>query len=186
MAQENLYPISQPSNITSTPANYNGSVFDATSQWSLGGTVYYLALFALAWTVYYLITNFYQYTYFMLGKRAKAYDNEWRGLQHLVTCYRLLWTLLVLQFPLVFFYLGIGDTASSIFFGIVFIIMFLLKLFLDITFINRISDWTPSYKFLSIGNQFIIWCQKTIKLFTPDKPAPAPAAKKPMAKPAAK
>jgi hypothetical protein len=173
--QENLYPISQPTISPTSPIINSGSEVVDVSGFSISNIVYYLALFALCWSIYYFATNIYQFGYYYLGKKGKEYDKEWRGLQHLVSAYRILWTLIIIQFPLVFFYLGINDFASSLLFGVIFIIGFLFKIFLDWTFIYKLSDWTPDFQYLGFGEQLRVMFHKTIKALTP--PTPKPEAK---------
>jgi hypothetical protein len=179
--REDLYPINNPTIKPSVPDVSN--TVDSNGFLSFGNIVYSLALFALIWTIYYFVLNYYQFNYFTFGKKTKEYANEWRGLQHMVSNYRLCWTLLVLQFPLVFFYFGFNDTASSILFGVMFIIFFIIKILLDITHLYKLSDYFKDYQYLPVGDQILVLVNKFLKLFqapkkAPEKPAGKGAPKK--------
>jgi hypothetical protein len=174
--QEELYPV--PNNPIKEVPNVNSNNFDLGGVFSLNNTVYYFALFALIWTIYYFFLHQYQFKYFTSGNRAKEYANEWKGLKYLVTCYRISWTLLALQFPLIFFYIGSGDTLSSIVFGTLFFIFFFLKILLDMTHLFKISDYFKSYQNLPLGEQ--------IKVFLTSLASSFQASKKPADKPSAK
>ncbi|MGL4758035.1 MAG: hypothetical protein ACRCXZ_01765 [Patescibacteria group bacterium] len=141
-------------NNTPQPVNpVNAAPVDFAGNSLIVNTIYYMAFFALIWSIYYYSVNSYQFKYFTLGKRAKEHANEWRGLDHWVSNYRILWTLLALQFPLVFVFLGKDDLASVLLFGFLFLIMFFLKLFLDATHIFKLKDYTKSFAGLSVGMQ---------------------------------
>jgi hypothetical protein len=174
--REDLYPINNPTVKPVVPDV--SSTTDASGLFSFNNIIYSLALFALVWTIYYFCLNYYQFDYFTKGKKTKEFANEWRGLQHMVTNYRLCWTLLALQFPLIFFYFGINDTASSVLFGVMFLIFFIIKIFLDMTHLYRISDYFKDFQFVPLGDQIGIMFSKFIKLFQAPKKAPEkPAAK---------
>ncbi len=178
--RENLYELPNPINKPTVPDVNNNA--DVSSFFSFGNIIYALALFALIWTIYYFVLNYYQFNYFTKGKKTKEYSNEWRGLQHMVSNYRLCWTLLILQFPLVFFYFGINDTASSILFGIMFLVFFGFKIFLDVTHLYKLSDYFKDYQYLPIGEQLKVMITKFLKIFQAPKKPP----EKPMGKPAPK
>jgi hypothetical protein len=190
IARENLYddPTTSPSNpINNTPI-INQSSGDFSFSSGFNNFIYYLALFALIWSIYYFCINAYQYKYFSLTKKAKEYEKEWRGLDHWVANYRILWTLLVLQFPLIFFYFGASDPTSSFFFGIIFLFMFVLKLILDATHIFKLKDYMPTFANLPIGKQITQFFGNILKALQapkekkeapkaiPSKPAPPKAA----------
>ena len=175
--RENLYEV--PNQVIKAPIQDVSNTAD-TGFLSFGNIIYSLAMFALIWTVYYFVLNYYQFNYFTLGKKTKEYASEWRGLQHMVSNYRLCWTLLVLQFPLVFFYFGYNDTASSALFGIMFLIFFFIKIFLDITHLYKLSDYFKDFQYIPVGEQILIVFQKFFKLFQAPKKAPEkPAGKGP-------
>lgn len=144
--------------------------------------LYYLAVFAFLWSLFYFVINARQFKYYTLSKRAKEHVNEWRGLDHWVSNYRILWTLLALQFPLVFVYLSVqandgkGDPSSIFTFGILFVIFFLLKIFLDATHIYKLKDFIKDYASISVGNQIKVLFGKFTKKL-------ADSTKKPEVKP---
>jgi hypothetical protein len=164
--RENLY---ETPNQNLLPVNTSNDNF--ALDFGFNNVIYYLALFALIWSIYYFCLNMYQFNYFTNGKKAKEYTNEWRGLQHLVTSYRLIWTLLVLQFPLIFFYLGYNDAASSLLFGLLFIIFFILKILFDMTHLFKISDFFKDYQYLSVFEQVKVFFKGIFAKFTPKKEA---------------
>lgn len=185
-SKENLYE--SPTDIlpiTSNDRNFLGGDLESLAFLNFNNIIYSLALFALVFSVFYFCTSFYQFKYFTLGKKGKEYNNEWRGLQHSIACYRILWTLLSLQFPLIFFYLGLisDDGLSQVFFGIFFILFFVLKIFLDFTHINKISDLLKEYKYLSFYEQISVFFTTIKTMITPKpKPPEKPSGKKPLAK----
>lgn len=180
-SKENLYE--SPTDILPTPSNDGlfGVSLEGLDFLNFSNIIYTLALFALVFSIFHFCTNFYQFKYFTLSKRAKEYNNEWRGLQHSVSCYRILWTLLVLQFPLIFFYLGLtaSDGLSQGFFGVFYIIFFILKIFLDSTHINKLGDFAKAYKYLSFYEQTKVFFVTLSAILLPKpKPPEKPAVKK--------
>jgi hypothetical protein len=155
IARENLYddPIPTPNYPSNDTPIINQSGGDFSFAAGFNNFVYYLAMFALIWSIYYFCVNAFQFKYFSLTKKAKEYEKEWRGLDHFVSNYRIIWTLLALQFPLIFFYFGSSDPTSSVFFGLTFIFMFFLKLILDATHIFKLKDYMPTFANLPIGKQ---------------------------------
>ncbi len=184
IARESLYddPIAPNPINPSSPTINNGSG-DISFLDGFNNVIYYLAMFALIWSIYYFCINIFQFKYFSLTKKAKEYDKEWRGLDHYVSNYRILWTLLLIQFPLIFFYLGNKDPASAVFFGLVFIFMFALKIVLDATHIFKLQDYMPTFAKLPIGKQISQFFGNILKVFS--KPKEKKEAPKPAAKPAA-
>jgi hypothetical protein len=176
--REDLYPINNP--IIKPVAPDVSSTTDASGLLLFSNVIYSLALFALVWTIYYFCLNYYQFDYFTKGKKTKEFANEWRGLQHMVTNYRLCWTLLILQFPLALFsYVSsFSDSILTAFIGIIFIIFFIIKIFLDMTHLYRISDYFKDFQFVPLGDQIGIMFSKFIKIFqAPKKPPEKPAGK---------